>query len=253
MDNLEDQESTETSQWEPQSLIHPELNVRSLFSKKKVKPSNASSLPPPPPVPAPRVIGEVHSTADDGWEREYQKLEQSLNKHGLAISKVDADGSCLFSAFALNLPGSSGASLRKLAVDYMIANPDDFAPFIDSEAYPDGFEDYCNRMRRHTTWGGQLEIQALSLALKVNVFVYQTGEKSTIKMINFEESSTQCVTVSYHDGEHYNAVISPTRDSLVTSAWLESVGTGSNGPEYTDKNPPISKVPRSRKKAGLFN
>lgn len=249
----EDGQSGLSPKSDPPSSIKAEIDVRSLFSKKKVKPSLVTSLPPPPPCPPPRVPIEGETTADDGWEREYQKLEKYLNKHGLVISKVEADGSCLFSSFAVNIPGAAGSSLRQLAVDYMVANPDDFSPFVDSEAYPGGFEDYCRRMRRDTTWGGQLEIQALSLALRVNVFVFQTGDKATIKMINFDETSTQCVTVSYHDGEHYNAVTAPTRESVVTVAWLEWTFARSDGPEYTDKTLQVSKVPRSRKKAGLFN
>ena len=242
----------------PSSVVKPveaqreAKDVRSLFSKKKAKPTGVVTLPPPPPPPAPKVHSEDTLSADEGWEREYQKLEQTLNEHQLKITKVDADGSCLFSAFACHIQESTSETLRNMAVDFMLSHRDDFAPFIDEEAYPNGFDDYCARMRRSTTWGGQLEIQALSRALEVNVYVFQTGGKSTVKMINFDESTSQCVTVSYHDGEHYNTVLPLEGDQMITVTWLESMFTPIVSSGYVDSNP-VAKVQRGRKKVGLFN
>ncbi len=108
------------------------------------------------------------------------------------------------------------------------------------------------RMRRMGTWGGQLEIQALSLARKVNIYVFQTGEKSTVKMINFDEKTSQCVTVSYHDGEHYNSVVRLSGDELITVDWLEKQLSAEDGPAYVDTNP-APKPQKGRKKASLFN
>ena len=225
-------------------------DMKSLFSKKKIKSSTVQTLPPPPPPPAPKVSSSQVSH-DEGWEREFQKLDQFLQQNGLSITKVDADGSCLFSSFALHFPDSSGDSLRVEAVEYMRLHPDDFSPFIDTEAYPRGFDDYCSRMLKNTTWGGQLEIQALSQAKRVNVYVFQTGDKSTIKMINFDEATSQCITVSYHDGEHYNSVLPLAPEDRVTVEYLESRLNQKQEPQaYVDNNVPKT---RSRKKAGLFN
>ena len=231
-------------------------DVKSLFSKstRKAKPSFVATVPPPPPPPAPRVENSQNENQDEGWEREFQKLDKLLSTYGLCIKRVDSDGSCLFSSFAVHFPGSTSGSLRVEAVDYMVTHPDDFAPFIDAEAYPRGFDDYCRRMRQSTTWGGQLEIQALSLARQVNVFIFQTDGKSTIKMVNFDESSAQCVTVSYHDGEHYNSVISleDLSESLFTVGALESkLCVSEEVKTYFDNNAP--KVVRTRRKGGLFN
>lgn len=227
-------------------------DIRSLFSKRKIRPSPVHSLPPPPPPPVPKVASDPSSSLDDGWEREYVKLDTSLRERGLRIEKVDADGSCLFSSFAFHLPGSTSESLRNEAVDFMLSHADDFAPFIDSEAYPNGFDDYCLRMRRAGTWGGQLEIQALSLSKMINVYVFQTGDKSTIKMINFDEKSTQCITVSYHDGEHYNAVGRTEGDAVLSVDWLEAQLSTTDAPTYVDSNA-SAKPQRNRKKASLFN
>lgn len=224
--------------------------VKLLFTKRKIKPSTVKTLPPPPPPPAPK-IGSGESSKDEGWEREYQKLDQFLRQHGLLISKVDADGSCLFSSFALHFPSESSQGLREEAVSYMRSHADEFSPFVDTDAYPNGFEDYCSRMLRNTTWGGQLEIQALSQARQVNVYVFQTGDKATIKMINFDEGISQCVTVSYHDGEHYNSVLPLNSEQTLTVELLEShLNPKKEAQGYVDSS--VQK-PRSRKKAGLFN
>ena len=238
---------------EPVTETNPSNNnVRSLFSKKKARPAVVQNLPPPPPPPAPKLNTEVTKSTDEGWEREYQKLDLFLRQRGLHIVKVDADGSCLFSSLALHFPGTTGDSLRQEAVDFMLADADSFSPFIDTEAYPKGFEDYCARMRRSTTWGGQLEIQAVSQARGVNVYVFQTGGKSTVKMINFDDESTQCVTLSYHDGEHYNSVLPTEATEALTVSLLEKRLCEDEGPTYVDNNA-APKPPRTRKKAGLFN
>ena len=237
--------------------------VKSLFSKtkKKIKAANVSTLPPPPPPPRFKTDEESASTKDDGWEREYQKLDTYLKEHGLSIVKVDADGSCLFSSFALHFPDVTSDELRREAVLYMISHPDDFEPFIDLEMYPNGFGDYCMRMGRNTTWGSQLEIQALSKSRKVNVYVFQTGGLSTIKMVNFDPATAQCVTVSYHDGQHYNSVLpipneTGSNSQIITCDFLEeSLKTkeaheSPPPPSYTDNS--VSKL-RAGKKKSLFN
>lgn len=231
-------------------------DIKSMFSnaRRKVKPSTVPILPPPPPPPAPKVEEAGKDQKDDGWEREYQKLEKYLNEHELTIRKVDSDGSCLFSSFAVHIPGTTPETLRKEAVDFMLSHENDFAPFIDCEAYPNGFDDYCRRMRSSATWGSQLEIQALSQSRNVNVFIFQTDGKATIKMINFDDPSTQCITVSYHDGEHYNSVVpiqDRASDSITVTELERLLAPESDAKSYVDND--SSKVSRTRRKAGLFN
>ncbi len=187
----------------------PEVDVKSLFSKtkKKIKPVTVQNLPPPPPPPPPKIdIGAV-AASEEGWEREFSKLDSYLKERGLHIERVADDGSCLFASIALHFPSTTTNELRARAVNYMLTHPDDFEPFVDTEAYPNGFKDYCSRMLMPSTWGSQLELQALSQAMQVNVVIFQTGDKSRIDMVNFDENEAQCVTISYHDGQHYNGVL----------------------------------------------
>ena len=234
--------------------------LTSIFNnpRRKIKTSNIALLPAPPPPPSgPSSKPTPLPGSDEGWEKDFQKLEQYLNSRGLRIERVASDGSCMFSSFSRYFESfgdecASAEKLRDEAVEYLLSHEEDFAPFIDTEIYVSGFADYCDRMKKPSTWGGQLELQALSKARKVNVYVFQTGGKAIVKMINFDEDVTPCVTVSYHDGEHYNSVlpIFPV-DGVLTVHRLESM---IRGPDellsFTDNNAPR---PSRKKKTGLFN
>lgn len=235
-------------------------DVKSLFSKtkRKVKVANVQVLPPPPPPPS--VLsgvlskGLLVSSDGEGWEQEYQRLDKYLHTCGLKIEKVEADGSCLFSSFAVHFPDSTSDSLRREAVQYMLAHSEEFEPFVDLEVYPGGFLDYCTRMLRPATWGSQLELQALSQARGVNIYVFQTGNKATVKMITFDSATSPLVTVSYHDGEHYNAVVRLEFDDVTFTVdraeeMLKVAVPNQSADCYTDVNIHHAKI----KKKGMFN
>ena len=81
-------------------------------------------------------------------------------------------------------------------------NQDQFEPFVEDD---EPFDDYIERMAEEGTWAGNLELQAASCELGVNIRVYQAGERPwTVK--NFPEESAPLLHLSYHDGIHYNSV-----------------------------------------------
>lgn len=230
-------------------------DVKSLFSKtkKKIKASTVQSIPPPPPPPPPRIDTDLQVSRDEGWEREFQKLDSYLSERGFRIERVDADGSCLFSSFSVHIPTSTSLELRTEAVRHMLSHPDDFEPFIDSEAYPGGFKDYCTRMLASSTWGSQLELQALSQTRQVNVVVFQTGDKARIDMVNFSPSTAPCVTISYHDGEHYNTVVQ--NEGEPSAVTYEDLLKRLNPPADAVTDVPLEQLPKIKlkKKSSLFN
>lgn len=63
------------------------------------------------------------------------------------------------------------AELRKTACGYMSHRQAVFLPFV-----PGNMDTYVSRMRQDREWGDQVEIVALSMALRVNVLLYRTGE-----------------------------------------------------------------------------
>jgi len=58
-------------------------------------------------------------------------------------------------------------------------------------------------MKANGTWGGQMEIQAFSLAYSVNITIHQLGQPRW-DIVNFH--GMKAIHLSYHQGEHYSSV-----------------------------------------------
>lgn len=153
---------------------------------------------------------------------EAEKLKEILATRGLSIKEITPDGHCLYNAIADQLSRRNQQTgmqtLRKLAADYMLSNQDDFLPFLTDaktgKLYtPDQFIQYCEEIAATASWGGHLEIQALSQALKLPIEVYQAN--APVLRIG-EDYDDRPLLLSYHHheyglGEHYNSVI-PTEE-----------------------------------------
>lgn len=96
---------------------------------------------------------------------------------------------------------------RMQAVGYIRSHKDDFLPFVEDD---EPFDDYLARMSRPGTWGGNLELQALSLVLEVNINIFMMGAP-VWEIVNFPRSRS--ISLSYHEGEHYNSVRRITDDT----------------------------------------
>ncbi|KAJ3219275.1 OTU domain-containing protein 6A [Dinochytrium kinnereticum] len=68
-------------------------------------------------------------------------------------------------------------SIRKIAADYLRNHCDSFLPFVagdmDKDLTDEDYEKYCDDVENSATWGGQIELQALSQALKRQIHVFQ--------------------------------------------------------------------------------
>ncbi|CDJ40290.1 OTU-like cysteine protease domain-containing protein, putative [Eimeria tenella] len=100
----------------------------------------------------------------------------ALKAAGLSLRHIVPDGNCLFRAAADQLYGQQAQhrAVRAAAVSYMSSHESSFSGFIDTEEEP--FNRYLKRMATDGTWGGQLELQAISLAYKVNLLIYVAPE-----------------------------------------------------------------------------
>ena len=90
----------------------------------------------------------------------------------------------------------------------------------------DAFEDYCEKVAKSTTWGGQLEIRALANEYKTPIEIIQ-ADGPVINVGGQEYGSESPLILSYHRhfyrlGEHYNSVIDKVGDS---EAEEESIGS----------------------------
>lgn len=189
-------------------------------AKKKPKAMNLNAEQPPPaakaaPAPRPAPSDAESAGANEGWERALRRDQDILKGCGLWIKDVEGDGACLFRAFADQLDGSvdGHADYREQCVDFLEAHQDDFEGFLGED-----FGEYCCRMRQAATWGGHVEVQALSRSLGVNVVIFQPAEagcaenllQNTVDVFAVETSDPRCVQLSFHPthhaGQHYNSV-----------------------------------------------
>jgi OTU domain-containing protein 6 len=98
-------------------------------------------------------------------------------------------------------------NVRYAAAEFMVANPDDFAPYMEEP-----LESYVQKIRDTAEWGGQLELQAISRAYSININVLQAdGRVEKISCGTEKAADTHAVWVAYYRhtfglGEHYNAL-----------------------------------------------
>jgi OTU domain-containing protein 6 len=165
------------------------------------------------------------------------------------MHEINPDGHCLFSAVAdqlalLNLLPSQAAhylNTRHAAAAYMLAHPEDFAPFLPRVEGEDGrgasqsgiigpreYARYCATIRDTSAWGGEPEILALSRAYAVTIHVVQGGQPPVVvhdpsgapRTDNLKDQ--RALRISYHRrmyglGEHYNSLRPRTGIHKITS------------------------------------
>ena len=167
---------------------------------------------------------EEHDSEDvshlrENKEKEMKGLQQILQSRRLKIHEIPSDGDCLYRSIEhqMLLQGiqTSVQGLRSLTAEYMREHKDNFLPFIasDSDDLEEGFKEYCNVIEKTNSWGGHLELQALSHALDVVIEVLQ-ADAPVITFGNEEgdRDKRKRLLLSYHRhayslGEHYNSLV----------------------------------------------
>eukprot|EP00727_Mastigamoeba_balamuthi_P003245 m51a1_g12918 hypothetical protein (201) ;mRNA; f:2085-2913 len=131
---------------------------------------------------------------DAQWVADLRKFSEQLRAQGLCIRDVAGDGNCLFRSLADQLHGDAGrhAEVRAAVVDHIEGHRGDFEPFVEDDV---AFGDYVAGMRRQGTWGGNLEIQAASVAFGVNVQIHQLGLPRW-DVVNWPDPSARFIRLS---------------------------------------------------------
>lgn len=176
------------------------------------------------------------------------KFQGKLKKQGLELVEQDGDGNCLFRAVSLQVYGNADnhGEVRERCMDYIAGNEEHYSNFIvaasadeedckssgsDSSLTP--FQAYVARKRRDGIHGNHAEIQAISELFNRPVEVY-TPDNPDGKPMNIFHSeyktSDPPIRLSYHDGNHYNAIVDP----LVPTAGL-GLGLPGLQPGLADK------------------
>jgi OTU domain-containing protein 3 len=137
------------------------------------------------------------------------QLRDELGRLGLTVVEVEGDGSCFFRSLADQLDHCGGheeecidhQTLRQRIMSYVRAHRTMYEPFMEDD---EPFDDYVNRMEENGEWAGNVELQAASMELGVNIRIYQEGQ--TPWTIKNHPDSAPLLHLSYHDGSHYNSV-----------------------------------------------
>ena len=176
---------------------------------------------------------------DDQGASSASFAETLKRERGLEIVEQEGDGNCLFRAVSLQVYGDAEQhqEVRERCLDFMERDPEHFAPFVvdDDEKdsnKKDAFAAYCARKRHDGVHGNNPEIQAISELYNrpVEVFVPERGATPLNIFQTAYKTTDAPIRLSYHDGNHYNAVIDP----LVPTAGL-GLGLPGLQPGLADK------------------
>jgi len=133
-------------------------------------------------------------------------------KHARVIQQP-ADGSCLFHSLSYGLADrSSASSLRREICGFIAKNPDmtisdtsikDWVKYDSNEAV----SSYAQRMSGGT-WGGGIEMAAMTRLKNVNVHVYEKAPDGYRRISAFElPDASKTISVLYQGRMHYDALV----------------------------------------------
>ena len=145
---------------------------------------------------------------------EEEKLRAILGAKNLEMKDIPADGHCMYRAIQDQLVFSvTVESLRRRTAEYMRKHVDDFLPFFSDPETGDAwsrdeFLGYCDDSVRSASWGGQLELRALSHILQTPIEVIQANSPAVVIGEEYTKRPLILVYMRYACslGEHYNSV-----------------------------------------------
>ncbi|KAI2508940.1 cysteine protease [Fragilaria crotonensis] len=169
---------------------------------------------------------EQESVGPSMRDTELQALELQLRPLSLRVVEIPSDGNCLYRAVAAQC-GSDYNKIRQICADQLQSHQDEYAPFCEYTDSVSSFDQYVDRVRSSSDWGGHLELRALSEGLKRPIVVYCAsktklvlGEDYYTSDVHHENDVTAAaggdehapILLSYHLhyytlGEHYNQVV----------------------------------------------
>ncbi|RMZ67595.1 OTU-like cysteine protease [Pyrenophora seminiperda CCB06] len=171
------------------------------------------------------------ANAPNPRELERERMEIQLQKHGLALHEIRADGHCLYAAVAdqlqthevglkprimMSIPGAGPSNntkdmpayqaVRTAAADWIQGHADDFSPFME-----DPLPEHVRKIRDTGEWGGHLELLALARTYGLRICVLHSDGR--VDKIEAEDGAQAMEEVwlgyykhSHGLGEHYNSL-----------------------------------------------
>jgi len=148
---------------------------------------------------------KISKVQSEKLNRKYEKLENDLVTRGLKIYQVNDDGNCLFRALSFQLHGTVDlySEVREKIITYMRSAKEHFDNFITED-----FDAYLAKMSCDGEYGTNLEVQACveSFQRPIEVYSDEAGAEP-LNIFQGDHFLQSPLRVSYHRGNHYNAVI----------------------------------------------
>ena len=140
---------------------------------------------------------------DDNTTKIEEEFIEELKNIGYYIKEVKGDGNCLFRSVSEQIEGNEDnfKKYRETCIDYMLQNINEFIPFLDED---EDANKYIEKMNKDGEWGGNLEIYALSKALKANFYIYIY--KQPCYIVKNWDNPEKNIFLTYHNGKHYNSL-----------------------------------------------
>ncbi|KAG0624303.1 hypothetical protein M758_3G238300 [Ceratodon purpureus] len=147
----------------------------------------------------------------DGAERERQFEMELRRVKGLEVRHMLEDGNCLFRAVTHLVYGDAEMydETRQMCIDYMEKERDHFSQFVT-----ESFTAYCKRKRRDKVYGNNLEIQAMAEIYNRPIHIYSYSTEPINIFQGSYETDLPPIRLSYHRGNHYNAIIDPCNPAV---------------------------------------
>jgi len=177
------------------------------------------------------------ANAPNPREIERERMAQQLEKHGLVLHEIRADGHCLYAAIADQLgsraigltPRISGAlvggeeggtaglegykRVRHVTADFIQAHASSFDGFVE-----DPLPEHIRKIRETGEWGGHLELLALARAYETRICVLHSDGRIDRIEPEEDEGGERVSGKTVHEmwlgyykhshglGEHYNSL-----------------------------------------------
>lgn len=171
------------------------------------------------------------ANAPNPRELERERMAAQLEKHGLVLHEIRADGHCLYAAVAdqlqtrelglrprigVTVAGKDGESevenaqgykvVRHAAADWIQGHADDFTGFME-----DPLPEHVRKIRETGEWGGHLELLALARTYGLRICVLHSDGRVDNIEAEDEVAEKKEIWLGYYKhshglGEHYNSL-----------------------------------------------
>ena len=145
-----------------------------------------------------------------------QDFAAYLVGEGFHVIEIEGDGNCMFRSIAFFIDNDEEKHLRyrRLAVQHVNLHKEEFGNFL-TLVFDGSLEQYLEKMKNSGTWGGHLELQALSIVLGRNIHVYNDNMSCTVIGNNDLQGSSP-IYIAYERAKlHYSGLKKKTGDDQI--------------------------------------